>query len=146
LDRPGDSLRARVDGSDTWGNFELTLREDGQHFDGRWSYCDAPVNGAWNGDRVAGSDEAPKPAGTDAAAAGTSAAPASAGGARPTGDEMRTQAEAFIRQVWATGGSGASDAALYTPEMAELVAGTAARVDRGSLRPIRFACVRTPPA
>ena len=83
---------------------------------------------------------------TPAAPAGTSAAPPSAGAAAPTGAEMRTQAEAFIRQVWATGGSGASDAALYTPEMAELVAGTAARVDRGSLRPIRFACVRTPPA
>ena len=39
-------------GSRHWGRFEWRLTDDGQHFEGSWSYCDGPMNHSWTGDRA----------------------------------------------------------------------------------------------
>lgn len=40
-------------GARYWGRFFLNLSEDGDHFHGRWSYCDEPAGsgGEWWGER-----------------------------------------------------------------------------------------------
>jgi hypothetical protein len=37
----------------SWGNFMVTLSDDGESFTGRWNYCDdyAPDGGDWTGER-----------------------------------------------------------------------------------------------
>jgi hypothetical protein len=37
-------------GTKFWGRIAFTFDDAGQHFDGKWSYCDAEPDQAWTGD------------------------------------------------------------------------------------------------
>jgi opacity protein-like surface antigen len=46
----GQQCATARDGSRSWGRLVFTFR--GDHFDGRWQYCDAAPDQDWKGDRV----------------------------------------------------------------------------------------------
>ncbi|MFO1015509.1 MAG: hypothetical protein U1E50_17290 [Caulobacteraceae bacterium] len=51
-DSSGQRCSTQRLGSYYWGRVTWIMRADGQHFDGRWSYCEGQPSGSWTGDRI----------------------------------------------------------------------------------------------
>lgn len=51
-DSSGQECETERLGTYFWGRIDWTLAADGRHFEGAWSYCDAPPTGSWSGQRA----------------------------------------------------------------------------------------------